>query len=418
VTGTATARYGTVIVGGGHAGVQAVAALRAGGYDAGVALLSAEVVLPYDRPSLSKGYLEGELEFDEFLLRSSDFWDSPGFDIVHGATVVAVRPAERVVETADGRRYEYDSLIWAAGGEARKLAIPGAELAGVHTVRRFDDAERLRADAEGARSAVIIGGGYIGLETAASLTKRGHSVTVVEVVDRLLARVTSPVVADYFVQRHRAAGVDFRLGAGVEEIVGEAGHATAVRLSSGETLPADVVVVGVGLTPNLAVIAEAGATIGNGVETDEFCRTSLPDVYAIGDCVNFPIPLYDGQRVRLESVQNAVDQAKTVAAAILGDPQPYDPKPWFWSHQFEEKLQTVGLLTGYDELVVRGHPDERRFSVVYLKDSRIVAVDAVNLVKDFAHGKFIVGKVYDGSRKALADSSVGLKDLVLAKASV
>lgn len=410
-------RYGTVVVGGGHAGVQTVAALRGGGYDAAVALLSDELVLPYDRPSLSKGYLEGDLEFESFLLRSPDFWDSPGTEIVRGARVEAVRPAEHAVETADGRRFEYDCLVWAAGGEARGLTIAGADLAGVHAVRRFGDADRLRADARPGTSAVIIGGGYIGLEAAASLTKRGLSVTVVELADRLLARVTSPVVANYLLERHEAAGVRFRLSTGITEIVGDAGRAGGVRLSSGEEIAADVVVVGVGLTPNVTPLAAAGATVGNGLEVDELCHTSLPDVYAIGDCVNFPIPLYAGQRVRLESVQNAVDQAKTVAAAILGDNRPYDPMPWFWTHQFDEKLQTVGLLSGFDDLVVRGCPEERRFSVVYLKDSRIVAVDAVNLVKDFVQGRLVVGKSYSGSREALADSSVSLKELVLVRSN-
>jgi 3-phenylpropionate/trans-cinnamate dioxygenase ferredoxin reductase component len=410
-------RYGTVIVGGGHAGVQVVAALRAGGYDAGVVVLSDELALPYDRPTLSKGYLEGESEVEGFLLRSADFWESQGIDIVPGARVATVHPKERAVVTADGRRFEYESLIWAAGGEARTLAVPGSDLAGVHTVRRFDDAVRLRAEAGSATSAVIIGGGYIGLESAASLTKRGLSVTVVEAADQLLGRVTSPVVADYISERHAEAGVQFRIGVGVDEIVGESGRVNAVRLSSGETLPADIVVVGVGLVPNVAPILDAGADVGNGIEVDELCHTSLPDVYAIGDCVSFPIPLYGGQRVRLESVQNAVDQAKTVASAILGEAHPYGPVPWFWSHQFDEKLQTVGLLTGYDEVVVRGRPEERRFSVVYLKESRIVAVDAVNLVKDFAHGKHVIGMAYDGSREALADVSVGLKDLVLVKAN-
>lgn len=410
--GEIKARYGTVIVGGGHAGVQAAAALSTGGFEGGIAVLSAETVLPYDRPSLSKGYLYEGLADGDFLLRSPEFWEKPGLELILGATVVAVHPGQHLVETAEGDLYEYGSLIWAAGGEARRLSVPGADLSGIHTVRTLEDAQRVRDEAADARAAVIIGGGYIGLETAASLRNLGLAVTVIEVADRLLARVTSPVVADYFVDRHRARGVDFRLSTGVEEIVGEAGRATAVRLSNGEVLPADIVIVGVGLIPNIDAMATAEAVIGNGIEVDEFCRTSLSDVYAIGDCVSFPIPLYGGVRVRLESVQNAADQGKSVAAAILGSPQVYAPKPWFWSHQFEEKLQTVGLLTGYDELVVRGNPADGRFSVVYLKESQIVAIDAVNLVKDFAHGKIVVGSRYEGSRDSLADVSVGLKDLL------
>lgn len=417
MTAEATARRGTIIVGGGHAGVRAAALLRSGGYQAPIAVLTDEVVLPYDRPSLSKGYLEGELAFNDFLLRSPDFWGASEVDLVSGSAVIALNADEHVLTTANGHRYGYDFLIWAAGGHARRLALPGADLAGVHTLRRFQDAERLRVEADRSKRAVIVGGGYIGLETAAALKKSGLAVTVIELADRLLARVASPVVAGHFLHRHRDAGVDFRLGAGVEEFVGKAGRVTAVRLSSGDTLPADLVVVGVGLVPEVGPIAKAGARIGNGVEVDAFCRTSLPDVFAIGDCASFPIPLYGGGRVRLESVQNAVDQAKTVAEAILGRAQPYDPVPWFWSNQFEERLQTVGLLTGYDELVVRGDPAAGGFSVIYLCDSRILAIDAVNSTKDFVQGKAIIGSLYAGPREALADSKIGLKSIVAAPAS-
>ncbi len=407
-----TASYGTLIVGAGHAGVQAAVALHSGGYEAGIGVLSDESVLPYDRPSLSKGYLEQQLGFEEFLLRAPDFWEQPGVDLVLDARVATVDAHAHLVELADGRVYRYGSLIWAAGGHPRPLTVPGAALTGVHTLRSFEDARRLRAEAARATSAVIIGGGYIGLEAASALATLGLAVTVVEVMDRLLARVTSPVVAEFFERRHQREGVKFRIGVGAEEILGAAGRVVGVRLRSGETLAADVVLIGVGLVPNVGQIAHAGAKVGDGIEVDECCRTSLPDVYAIGDCASFPIPLYDDRRVRLESVQNAVDQAKVVAADILGATQSYDPVPWFWSTQFEEKLQTVGLLTGYDDLVVRGDPNARRFSVVYLKDSRILAVDAVNLVRDFAQGKQVVGCTFTGSWDALADSSVGLRDAV------
>ena len=412
MTTAVAARYGTVVVGSGHAGTQVATSLLAGGYDRGVAVLTDETVLPYDRPALSKTYLSGEHKFDDIVLREPGFWESPGIALRLGSAVVSVDPDRHEVATADGTRLGYGTLIWAAGGSARRLDVPGAELDGVHAVRGWEDARRLKDAARGAKSAVIVGGGYIGLESAAVLSALGVAVTVVEVAERLLARVTGAVVADHLYQRHNAAGVDFRLGVGVEEIVGDGVRATGVRLSSGETLFADIVLVGVGLVPNVDALARAGARVGNGVEVDEMGRTSLTDVFAVGDSSNFPIPLFGGRRVRLESVQNAVDQAKAVAAVLLGGTKPYDPVPWFWSHQYEVRLQTVGLLAGYDEFVVRGDPQSGRFSVIYLADSTILAIDAVNQAKDFLQGKSVVGSVFAGAREILANPSRGLKDVV------
>jgi 3-phenylpropionate/trans-cinnamate dioxygenase ferredoxin reductase subunit len=403
--------YGTVIVGAGHAGTQAAASLIAAGYDDGVAVLSDEPMLPYDRPSLSKGYLTGDSQYDDILLRTEDFWRAPGIGLIATAAVVAIDPSEHIVELADGRRYQYASLIWAAGGSARRLQIPGAELAGIHTVRGFADVERLRDESRRAASAVIIGGGYIGLESAASLRSIGVDVTVVEVADRLLARVAGPTVAEHFLQRHRAAGAQVRTQASAIEFCGDEGRVRSVLLGTGDMLKADIVIVGVGLVPNVVPLVAAGADVSNGLDVDEHCRTSIPDVYAIGDCVNFPIPLYGRRRVRLESVQNAVDQARVAAGAILGEERTYDPVPWFWSHQYDVRFQTVGILTGYDDEVVRCDPERGSFSVVYLKDSVILAVDAVNAPKDFAQAKAIVGRAFHGSRAELADSTRSLKEV-------
>jgi 3-phenylpropionate/trans-cinnamate dioxygenase ferredoxin reductase subunit len=412
MTAHLTARYGTIVVGSGHAGTQVASSLLAGGYDRGIAIITDENVLPYDRPALSKTYLSGEHDFEDIVLREPGFWESPGITLRLGSAVVSVDPDRHEVATADGARLGYGSLVWAAGGSARRLVVPGVELDGVHSVRGWEDARRLKDAATGAKSAVIVGGGYIGLESAAVLTALGVAVTVVEVAERLLARVTGAVVADHLFQRHTAAGVAFRLGVGVEEILGDGVRATGVRLSSGETLEADIVLVGVGLVPNVDALARAGAHVGNGVEVDEMGRTSLPDVFAVGDGCSFPIPLFGGRRVRLESVQNAVDQAKTVSGVLLGSTEPYAPVPWFWSHQYDVKLQTAGLLTGYEDFVVRGDPQTGRFSVVYLADSTIIAVDAVNQAKDFIQGKSVVGRCYTGPRETLADPTRRLKDVV------
>lgn len=413
MTAELTRSYGTIIVGAGHAGSQAAASLLAGGYEAGIAVLSNETSLPYDRPSLSKAYLLGESEFDDILLRPSEFWNSPGLELILGAEAAAIDPAQRVVELHDGRRFGYESLIWAAGGTARRLTIPGSDLAGVHSVRGFGDTERLRNEAQDAASAVIVGGGYIGLESTAALRASNVDVTVIEVADRLLARVTGPVVAEHFQQQHRAAGVEFRMAASVIELLPRAGsdRVGSVLLGTGEAVPADVVIVGVGLLPSISPIAAAGADVSNGIDVDANCRTSLPHVYAVGDCANFPIALYEGRSVRLESVQNAVDQAKIAAADILGEDVSYDPVPWFWSHQYDVRFQTVGLLNGYDDEVVRGDPASGHFSIVYLKDSVVLAVDAVNSPKEFAQAKKLVGHTLLASRDELADASTSLKDL-------
>lgn len=405
--------FDVLIVGSGQAGVQAALSLRDGGFVGSIGMVSNEEDEPYQRPPLSKAYLKGEAEVDEFRFRSTEYWATHAIEILPAVSVESIDVAGHRVLTTTGRWIGYGRVIWAAGGRARTLNLPGADLPGVFSLRNHEDAQRLRAHMETARNAVIIGGGYIGLEAAAALSARNIGVTIIEVQDRLLARVTCAPVSDFYARLHRDAGASILLSSGVDEILGDdAGKVTGVRLNTGEVLPADLVIVGVGLIPNVEPLMAAGIVCSNGVEIDEGCLTSAPDVYAIGDCANFDNPFAAAGRVRLESVPNAVEHGKIVAAAILETTRPATAPPWFWSHQFDVRLQTVGLLTGHDEYVIRGNPEASRFSVVYLRDGRVIALDCVNSIKDFAQGKLLVerGSVVD--RADLADPTVDLKELV------
>ncbi|MFF3573831.1 NAD(P)/FAD-dependent oxidoreductase [Nocardia jiangxiensis] len=404
--------FDTLIVGAGQAGAQVALSLAAAGYQGTVGLIGAEPTPPYERPPLSKGFLTGSVDRDALDIRSAQFWESTGVRILTGREIVHVDPEAHLARDSQDTTYRYRNLVWAAGGTARSLPIPGTDLRGVYRLRTVEDAVSLRSALRTARRAVVIGGGYIGLETAAGLRQAGLAVTVVESQSRLLARVTGPDVSDYIARRHREAGVRLHLGVGVPEFWGRDGKVRSVRLTTGSDIPADLVLVGVGLAPNLDVLAVAGADCSDGIEVDDHCRTSLSDVYAIGDCAAFVGSHFGGNRVRLESVQNAVDQAKTVADALLGKPRPYVPLPWFWSHQYDIKLQTVGLQKGHDHAVLRGDPATDRFSVVYLSRGSVIAVDAVNHVRDYAQAKRLVATRAVVDPEILSDSSVQLKELV------
>ena len=398
------------IVGAGHGGAQAAIMLRQLKFEGKVALIGDEPEPPYERPPLSKEYLAGDKPFERLLIRPAAFWPERGIDLRLGRRVATVDPAARRLRFADGAELGFGSLVWAAGGTPRRLTCGGHDLAGVHTVRSRADVDAMIGELDGARRAVVIGGGYIGLEAAAVLRKLGVEVVVLEALDRVLARVAGAPLSRFYEAEHRARGVDLRLGVTVECIEGDA-RVAGVRLASGELVPADMVVVGIGIVPHVEALAAAGAEVGNGVHVDEFCRTSLPGVFAIGDCAAHANAFAGGARIRLESVQNANDQANTAVRAILGDPQPYRATPWFWSNQYDLKLQTVGLSTGHDETVVRGDPATRSFSVVYLKAGRVIALDCVNSVKDYVGGR----KLVEGGARVLAadlaDMSRPLKEL-------
>lgn len=400
-----------LIVGGGHAGAACAIALRQAKFQGRILIVGAEPDLPYERPPLSKEYLAGEKAFERLLIRPPAFWSERQVAFRLGTRVAAVDPAARRVTMGAGEAIGYRRLVWAAGGTPRRLGCAGEELAGVHTVRSRADVDRIIAELPDVRRVAVIGGGYIGLEAAAVLNKLGKQVVLLEAMDRVLSRVAGEPLSRFFEVEHRARGVDVRLGVTVGEITGER-RATGITLADGSRLEADMVIVGIGIAAAVDPLLAAGAAGGNGVLVDEQCRTSLPDVYAVGDCALHANRFAGGAQVRLESVQNAHDQAAVAARAIIGEPVAYEAVPWFWSNQYDLKLQTVGLSQHHDQVAIRGDPDKRSFSVVYLRGGRVVALDCVNAVKDYVQGRKLVS---DGARvdsARLADASVPLKELV------
>lgn len=403
--------YDVLIVGSGHGGVAAASSLRHLDFGGSLAILTADSDEPYERPPLSKEYLTGDKDFRSIHARGPDFWREKAIDLLLGETVTALDPTDNQMATASGRTIGFGRLVWAAGGEPRSLSCDGHDLAGLHAIRSRADVDRLRAELDSASRIVVIGGGYIGLEAAASLTKLGKQVTVLEALDRLLARVAAPDISDFFLAEHRARGVNVRLGATVTCIEGENGRVARVMLADGTVCPADIVIVGIGIVPSVGPLTAAGADGANGVAVDEHCRTSLANVYAVGDCALHRNPFGPARSVRIESVQNAADQGSTAAHHIAGQPKPYAATPWFWSNQYDIKLQTIGLNSDYDETVLRGDPDSGRFSVVYLRDGHVAALDCVNMVKDFVQGRALVERRSVIDLAALADPATPLKSL-------
>lgn len=396
-----------LIVGTGQAGAQAAISLRQEGFEGSIAMVGEEADLPYERPPLSKEYLAGERSADRLLLRPPAFWAERHVEIVTGTRIVRVEG--HVAHAEDGREFRFGKLIWAAGGHARKLPCEGAELGGVHRIRTRHDDDNLRADLLTAETVVVIGGGFVGLEAAAVLSKHGKSVTVVEAQPRLLARVAAGPVSDFYKAKHEAHGVTILLGAQVEALEGD-GRVSGVRLADGRLLPTDVVIAGIGLVPSVAPLGLSG----NGVAVDAHCRSELPDIYAIGDCAAHVNDYAGGAVIRLESVQNAVDMAKAAAAHIVqGDAaKPYSACPWFWSNQYDLKLQTVGLSLGHDETVLRGDPASGSWSLVYLRAGAVIALDCINAPRDYVQGKALVERGIRADNGLLADADVPLKSLL------
>ena len=392
-----TINIDVLIVGTGHAGAQAALMLRKLGYAGAVALVGAEADPPYERPPLSKAYLAGEEPFERMMMRPKEAWTELNIELLSGRKIVAVDPAANEARCSDGERITYGKLIWAAGGAPRRLTAPGGDLAGVHVVRTRADVDAIRAGLASAGNIVIIGGGYIGLEAASVLVGMGKCVVVLEAEERLLARVAGPALSAFYEKEHRGRGVDIRLGAKVEAIIQKGGRPAGVRLAGGADLPADLVIVGIGIAPEVEPLIAAG------VKVDEFCRTSLPDIYAAGDCAAHANRYAGGAVIRLESVQNAHDQAAVAAASIAGAAKPYDAVPWFWSDQYDLKLQTAGLSNGHDKAVLRGDPDSRSFSVIYLKDGRVIALDCVNATRDYAQGRRLVATGGACDHETIAD---------------
>ena len=406
--------FDILIVGGGHGGAQAAVALRQRKFAGTIAIVGDEPELPYERPPLSKDYLSREKEFERILIRPASFWADKEVAMLLGRRVTAVDPAAHRVTTADGATIGYGTLIWATGGSPRRLTCDGHDLAGVHAVRTRADVDRLMGELAATTRVVVIGGGYIGLEAAAVLSKLGKHVTVLEALPRVLARVAGEPLSRFYEAEHRAHGVEVRLDAMVAGLEERDGAVAGVKLADGEVLPCEMVIVGIGIVPSVEPLLAAGAAGGNGVEVDAHCRTSLPDIYAIGDCAAHESGFAGGARIRLESVQNANDQATTVAKAITGEPAPYEAVPWFWSNQYDLKLQTVGLSTGHDQVVVRGDTGARSFSIVYLKEGRVIALDCVNATKDYVQGRALVLAGATIAPERLADAAVPLKEMLAA----
>ncbi len=408
-----------IIAGAGHGGAQTAIHLRQMGFTGSITLIGNEPELPYERPPLSKDYLAGDKPFERILIRPATFWADKSIDMRLGHAITDVDATGQRVTLGDGSAMTYGQLVWATGGDPRPLSCPGADLTGVHAVRTRADVDAIMAmlDQPGQVGRIaIIGGGYIGLEAAAVLTKLGKPTILIEALPRVLSRVAGEAISAFMESEHRNHGVDMRTGMGVTAIEGENGHVSGVRLADGSSVAADMVIVGIGIIPATAPLHAAGADCPDnapgGVMVDAQCRTSLPHIYAIGDCAAHANDFVDGAVIRLESVQNAADQAKVVASNIMGNPMDYTATPWFWSNQYDLKLQTVGLSTGHDTTVVRGDPATRSFSVLYLKSDRVIAIDAINAIRDYTQGRKLVEARALIDPAILADADVALKDML------
>jgi 3-phenylpropionate/trans-cinnamate dioxygenase ferredoxin reductase subunit len=402
---------GIVIIGAGQAGAQAVMSLRTEGYEGPIRMIGDEPEPPYQRPPLSKKFLAGEIGFDRVELKPAEFYTNANCELILGCHVAAIERAKKLVLTSDGRELAYDKLIISTGSRVREINVPGFDLEGVHYLRTVGDVKELQSYFREGAKLVVVGGGYIGLEVAAVAKKHGLDVTVLETAERVMARVVDPIVSHFYERVHKEEGVKIRLGVTVAGFEGEGGRVSRVVSGEGETFPCDFVVVGIGIIPNVELAETAGIKVENGIVVDEQARTSVPDIYAAGDCTNHPNGVY-GRRLRLESVHNAIEQAKTAAASIAGKEKPYDQVPWFWSDQYDLKLQIAGLSAGYTQAVVRGDPKgSRSFAVFYLKDGVLIAVDAVNRAPEFMMSKTLIAKHAKLDPARLADESISMKEV-------
>ena len=402
-----------VIAGAGQAAVQAVDTLRRKGYSGRLTLVGEEAWLPYQRPPLSKKYLAGALERERLFLRPEKFFTEHRVETRLGRIVTEIERRAQRIRLDDGASLAYDALLLATGSRPRRLAVPGAELDGVHYLRGIADADRIRAGCARGGRMVIIGGGYIGLEVAATTRELGMDVTVLEMTERVLNRVTSPLLSSFYEAEHARHGVRVLCGTRVRALDGDGatGRVRAVLSEDGAAHPADMVIVAVGVTPVDELAAAAGLACENGIVVDEQCRTTDPLIYAAGDCANHPSLRY-GRRLRLESVDNAFEQGTSVALNLTGAAIHHDKLPWFWSDQYDLKLIIVGVSTGYDQAIVRGEPGSRSFSVGYLRGGELIALDSVNQPRDqMAARKLIAARMRPDVAK-LADPAIALKDAV------
>src|SRR6202051_4179622 len=399
---------GTVVIAGaGHAGFQLVASLRQHGFAERVCLINDEAHLPYQRPPLSKAYLKGEGRPDSLMFRPDKFYREQNIELI-GDRAVSIDRAARRLLLASGSCLDYGHLVLATGARNRLLDLPNANLADVRYLRILDESEALRQRIASGQRVVVVGAGFIGLEFAATARAKGLEVDVIELGARVMARAVTAEISDYFQERHTAAGVRIPPGVQATSIEGDGAKVTGVSLSDGRHVPADLVVVGVGVLPNVELAAEAGLSVASGIIVDEQLLTCDPDISAIGDCALFASPRFGGS-LRLESVQNATDHARCVAARLTGNAKPYDGQPWFWSDQGDDKLQIAGLTTGYDRVMVRGDPAQKSFSDFWYKAGQLVASESVNRASDHVFGRKILGMNRSIEPEQAADMSFDLK---------
>jgi len=397
------------IVGAGHAAGQVIATLRQRKFDGRIVLIGDEPYLPYQRPPLSKKFLAGELPAERLYVKPATFYDDAQIELHLNRRVSNIDRGTRQLTITDNDKITYDKLILAQGSRVRKVRVEGSELEGIHYLRGITDVEGIRAAVSTGARVVVVGAGYIGLEVAAVCRQRGLDVTVIEMADRVMSRVVSPQVSDFYQRIHSSHGVKLLLSTGLASFHGD-GKVSSVITSDGHTLAADFVVVGVGILPNVELAESAGLDVDDGVVVNDRCQTSDPDIYAVGDCTSHPNAIYD-TRLRLESVHNALEQAKTAASNICGEETRYAQVPWFWSDQYDLKLQIAGLSQGYDRTILRGDPESAHFSCLYLKDGVLIAVDAINTPKDFLQSKVLIAERARIDPQQLANTDVALKDL-------
>ncbi|WGL52478.1 FAD-dependent oxidoreductase [Nocardioides sp. BP30] len=414
-------RTGTLIVGASQAGVELAATLRRLGDDQPILLVGSEDRPPYQRPPLSKAYLAGKATAESLEFRTAQWYAEQRIDLrlstkIERIELDAPTGGAGVATTRGGERLGFARLALTVGGRARRLAIPGADRDGVCYLRHVRNADHLRARLEAASDVVVIGGGFIGLEAAAAARAAGKEVTVVDTAERLLGRAVAPVVSEFYLHAHRRRGTHVLLGTGIETIegAGETGTVTGVRLADGQVLPAQLVLIGVGLEPRTELAEQLGLEVDRGIVVDAYARTSNRAIVAAGDCTTLPHPLTGAGRIRIESVQNAIAQAQAAAAALVGRPSATAAVPWFWSDQDTLKLQIAGLSTGYDEVVVRGEPSSEQFSVLYYTGGRLIAVDAVNAPRDYMVVRKLLGEGGSIPADLAADATRPLKELLAA----
>lgn len=397
-----------MIVGTGQAGFQTAASLRSEGYAEPITLIGEEPHIPYNRPPLSKGFVLGTQDAEGIELRPVNFYKTHQINLLCGERVVGISRAEKQIEIASGGNLSYDSLVLAVGASNRRLSVPGGDLEGVLYLRSLAEAIFIKKRIEESQRIVVIGGGFIGLELAAVAGALGKSVTVIEALPRVMARVVAPIISEFFHELHTSRGVKILCGATVTEIRGANGHAKEVVLSDGSIHAADLVLVGIGVVPNVELARDAGLVISNGIAVDEYLETADKNIYAIGDCAEFP-NAFAGGRVRLESVQNAADQAQCIAKTIAGHRTKYNSLPWFWTDQYEIKLQMAGISAGHDRVVTRGNAEARKLSVFYFRNGKLIAVDSINRPVDHMIGRKLIASGARLTPEECADESVDLK---------